>query len=71
MTPQGNTVELEVVTHRGLGYDIYGDGWNRVDREPVHIDEYMIRYMEWELVDVPLVLPSKSKKKKSKKGKKF
>ncbi|KAG0138127.1 P-loop containing nucleoside triphosphate hydrolase protein [Tuber indicum] len=71
MTPQGNTVELEFVTHRGLGYDIYGDGWNRVDREPVHIDEYMIRYMEWELVDVPLVLPSKSKKKKSKKGKKF
>ncbi|KAG0640925.1 P-loop containing nucleoside triphosphate hydrolase protein [Tuber brumale] len=71
MTPQGNTVELEVVTHRGLGYDIYGDGWNRVDREPAHIDEYMIRYMEWELVDVPLVLPSKSKKKKSKKGKKF
>lgn len=71
MTPQRNTVEPEVVTHRGLGHDIYGDGWNRVDREPVHIDEYMIRYMEWELVDVPLVLPTKSKKKKSKKGKKF
>ncbi|RPB04521.1 hypothetical protein L873DRAFT_1825670 [Choiromyces venosus 120613-1] len=71
MTPQGNTVELEAITNRGLGHDIYGDGWNRVDREPVHIDEYMIRYMEWELVDVPLVLPSKSKKKKSKKGKKF
>ncbi|PWW75667.1 hypothetical protein C7212DRAFT_282151 [Tuber magnatum] len=71
MTPQGNSVELEVVTQGGLGHDIYGDGWNRVDREPVHIDEYMIRYMEWELADVPLVLPSKSKKKKSKKGKKF
>jgi helicase SWR1 len=57
--------------NKGLGHDIYGEGWGRVDREPEHIDEYMIRHMEWELIDVPVVIPDKSKRKRNKKGKKF
>jgi helicase SWR1 len=57
--------------NKGLGHDIYGEGWGRVDRDPEHIDEYMIRHMEWELIDVPVVIPDKSKRKRNKKGKKF
>jgi helicase SWR1 len=70
MGPMGNVADDGGTINKGLGHDIYGYGWNRVDRDPEHVDDYMIRYMEWELMDVPLVLPTKSKKK-SKKGKKF
>lgn len=70
MTPREvETVDENVI--RGLGYDVYGYGFDRVERDPEHIDDYMIRYMEWELMEVPVVLPDKSKKKKNKKGKKF
>ncbi|KAA8913738.1 helicase swr1 [Sphaerosporella brunnea] len=68
-TPRETFSELDV--NKGLGHDIYGEGWGRIDREPEHIDEYMIRYTEWELIDVPVVIPDKSKRKRSKKGKKF
>lgn len=68
-TPQETLAELDV--NKGLGHDIYGEGWGRVDREPDHIDDYMIRHMEWELIDVPVVIPDKSKRKRNKKGKKF
>jgi len=68
-TPQESLAELEVNT--GLGHDIYGEGWGRVEHEPDHIDDYMIRHMEWELIDVPVTIPDKSKRKRSKKGKKF
>ena len=60
----------EMVVNRGLGHDIYGEGWGRVEREPEHIDDYMIRHMEWELIDVPVIILDKSKRK-NKKGKKF
>ncbi|KAL7273027.1 swr1 complex component [Rhizina undulata] len=66
-TPREN---IDEDVNKGLGHDIYGVGWNRIDREPDHVDDYMIRYMEWELIDVPVVLPDKSKKR-NKKGKKF
>lgn len=66
----GNVAGSGGTINKGLGHDVYGYGWDRVDRDPEHVDDYMIRYMEWELMDVPLVLPTKSKKK-SKKGKKF
>ncbi|KAI5817376.1 helicase swr1 [Pyronema omphalodes] len=56
---------------QGLGHDIYGVGWGRIDRETEHVDEYMIRYMEWELMDVPVVIPDKSRKKRNRKGKKY
>jgi helicase SWR1 len=36
--------------------------------EPGHVDEYMLRFMEWELQDVPIVPPIDRSKKKSKKG---
>lgn len=32
--------------------------------EPGHVDEYMIRFMEWELQDVPLAVPIDKKRKK-------
>lgn len=74
-TPAMVSVESRVVVsedlNKGLGHDIYGEDWGRIDREPEEVDEYMIRYLEWELIDVPVVLPDKSKKKKNKKGKKF
>jgi Superfamily II DNA/RNA helicases, SNF2 family len=36
---------------------------------PSHIDEYLLRFMEWNMRDEPLVLPPDKSKKKSKKGK--
>ncbi|KAE8351554.1 SNF2 family N-terminal domain-containing protein [Aspergillus coremiiformis] len=42
-----------------------------LDAEPQsrHIDDYLLRFMEWNLKDEPLVLPPDKNKKKSKKGK--
>ncbi|KAJ5180799.1 hypothetical protein N7492_004009 [Penicillium capsulatum] len=37
--------------------------------EPGDIDEYLLRFMEWNMRDEPLVLPPDKSKKKSKKGK--
>ncbi|KAJ5778603.1 hypothetical protein N7520_001849 [Penicillium odoratum] len=37
--------------------------------EPGHIDDYLLRFMEWNMRDEPLVLPVDKSKKKSKKGK--
>lgn len=37
--------------------------------EPGHIDDYLLRFMEWNMRDEPLVLPADKSKKKSKKGK--
>jgi helicase SWR1 len=68
-TPRETLAELDV--NKGLGHDIYGEGWGRVDREPGHVDDYMIRHMEWEFIGVPVVIPDKSKKRRSKKGKRF
>ena len=34
-----------------------------------HIDDYLVRFMEWNIKDEPLVLPTDKSKKKSKKGK--
>jgi helicase SWR1 len=36
---------------------------------PSHIDDYLLRFMEWNMRDEPLVLPLDKSKKKSKKGK--
>lgn len=36
--------------------------------EPGHVDEYMLRFMEWELQDVPIAPPVDKSKKKSRKG---
>jgi helicase SWR1 len=40
-----------------------------VETEPGHIDDYLLRFMEWNMKDEPLVLPPDKTKKKSKKGK--
>ncbi|KAF5866803.1 swr1 complex component [Aspergillus alliaceus] len=40
-----------------------------VEPQPCHIDDYLLRFMEWNLKDEPLVLPPDKSKKKSKKGK--
>lgn len=40
-----------------------------VEPQPNHIDDYLIRFMEWNMKDEPLVLPVDKSKKKSKKGK--
>jgi helicase SWR1 len=37
--------------------------------EPRHIDDYLLRFMEWNMRDEPLVLPVDKSKKRSKKGK--
>lgn len=37
--------------------------------QPGHIDDYLLRFMEWNMKDEPLVLPVDKSKKKSKKGK--
>lgn len=40
-----------------------------VEEEPRHIDDYLLRFMEWNMRDEPLVLPVDKSKKRSKKGK--
>lgn len=40
-----------------------------VEIQPAHIDEYILRFMQWNMKDEPLVLPVDKSKKKSKKGK--
>lgn len=40
-----------------------------VENQPGDIDEYLLRFMEWNMKDEPLVLPADKSKKKSKKGK--
>ncbi|KAJ5339043.1 hypothetical protein N7452_005771 [Penicillium brevicompactum] len=40
-----------------------------VGDQPGHIDDYLMRFMEWNMKDEPLVLPPDKSKKKSKKGK--
>ncbi|KAJ5782167.1 Helicase swr1 [Penicillium paradoxum] len=37
--------------------------------QPGHVDDYLLRFMEWNMKDEPLVLPPDKSKKKSKKGK--
>ncbi|KAF9883102.1 swr1 complex component [Aspergillus nanangensis] len=37
--------------------------------ELAHVDDYLLRFMEWNMKDEPLVLPVDKSKKKSKKGK--
>ncbi|KAI9858890.1 MAG: swr1 complex component [Trichoglossum hirsutum] len=44
-----------------------GDG---DDNEPGHVDEYMLRFSEWELKDTPVILPPDRVKNKTKKNKK-
>ncbi|EPS30892.1 hypothetical protein PDE_05845 [Penicillium oxalicum 114-2] len=39
------------------------------DLEPCHIDDYLLRFMEWNMRDEPLILPVDKSKKRSKKGK--
>lgn len=64
---------VDKFTNKGLGHDLYGLGYGRVDREPDHVDEFMIRFMEWELRDVPVAIPLKGRdrRKRSKKGRPF
>ena len=38
-------------------------------RDGGHIDDYLVRFMEWNIKDEPLILPVDKSKKKSKKGK--
>lgn len=40
-----------------------------VEPQPGHIDDYLLRFMEWNMRDEPLVLPADKSQKKSKKGK--
>jgi helicase SWR1 len=39
------------------------------EQEPCHIDDYLLRFMEWNMRDEPLVLPVDKSKRRSKKGK--
>jgi helicase SWR1 len=40
-----------------------------VGAQPGHIDDYLLRFMEWNMKDEPLVLPPDKSKRRSKKGK--
>ncbi|RAL08674.1 putative SNF2 family helicase/ATPase (Swr1) [Aspergillus homomorphus CBS 101889] len=52
-TPQVHTVDESVDVEPQLG----------------HVDDYLLRFMEWNMKDEPLVLPADKSKSKSKKGK--
>ncbi|KAK5707350.1 swr1 complex component, partial [Elasticomyces elasticus] len=55
----------------GSGARVHGAGGEEAEAEwqPGDIDEYLIRFMQWNMKDEPLVLPADKSKKKSKKGK--
>lgn len=64
--PDGDTPGPQLITSP----DIHNAD-EEVDTElqPGHIDDYLLRFMEWNTKDEPLVLPTDKNKKKSKKGK--
>ncbi|KAK2754727.1 swr1 complex component [Arachnomyces sp. PD_36] len=45
-----------------------GEG-TEIEPQPNHIDDYLLRFMEWNLKDEPLVLPPDKRKKRSRRGK--
>lgn len=49
--------------------DETGENTEKGQPEPNHIDDYLVRFMEWNVRDEPLVLPPDKAKKKSKRGK--
>lgn len=52
------------------GTQVPGSGADAEGEKQVgHIDDYLLRFMEWNMRDEPLVLPPDKSKKKSKKGK--
>ena len=55
----------------GAGAQVHGadDEEAGAEWQPGDIDEYLIRFMQWNMKDEPLVLPADKSKKKSKKGK--
>jgi helicase SWR1 len=62
--------------HPGVGVTSSAEGVSAVaeaagvaEEEPGHIDDYLLRFMEWNMRDEPLVLPVDKSKKRSKKGK--
>ncbi|GMF79649.1 unnamed protein product [Aspergillus oryzae] len=73
-TPAQTPAQTQVGTPLAAGDELgnHGPGVDEfVDAEPqtAHIDDYLLRFMEWNLKDEPLVLPPDKGKKKSKKGK--
>lgn len=62
--------------HPGVGVTSSVEGASAVaeaarvaEEEPGHIDDYLLRFMEWNMRDEPLVLPVDKSKKRSKRGK--
>ncbi|THC93753.1 hypothetical protein EYZ11_006761 [Aspergillus tanneri] len=65
-TDEGGTPGSQVVATAPSVHDV-----EELDAEPQpsHIDDYLLRFMEWNMKNEPLVLPGERSKKKSKKGK--
>ncbi|KAJ5457579.1 Helicase swr1 [Penicillium sp. IBT 31633x] len=63
----GTPLAVEDVTGASTPKDVSGDLPG--EAQPGHIDDYLLRFMEWNMRDEPLVLPADKSKKKSKKGK--
>ncbi|KAI9719289.1 MAG: hypothetical protein M1812_003619 [Candelaria pacifica] len=59
---------LEAVDSGLAAHGIADAETEEVADEPGHVDDYMLRFMEWDLMDVPIVAPVDRNKKKSKKG---
>lgn len=72
-TPRGDLMPLPSASgsaEQGLEFSGIDDPQEaeEEDEEGGHVDEYMLRFVEWDLKDVPIFLPPDKNKKKSKKG---
>ncbi|KAJ5558102.1 Helicase swr1 [Penicillium sp. DV-2018c] len=72
-TPAGTPAQAEtpLPVEEGTGVPVlqHVSGGVSGEAEPGHIDDYLLRFMEWNLKDEPLILPADKSKKKSKRGK--
>ncbi|KAG2419828.1 helicase swr1 [Aspergillus terreus] len=67
-TPMASGLD-EGATPGSTAAHMQGDELVEGEAQPGHIDDYLLRFMEWNMKDEPLVLPADKSKKKSKKGK--
>lgn len=67
-TPMASGLD-EGATPGSTAVHMQGDELVEGEAQPGHIDDYLLRFMEWNMKDEPLVLPADKSKKKSKKGK--
>ncbi|KAK2738897.1 swr1 complex component [Onygenales sp. PD_40] len=63
-----NAGNANTPARQGSPLEAVGQDATDLELESGHIDDYLLRFMEWNLKDEPLVLPPDKRKKKSRRG---